>query len=38
MRERVEMHGGTFEIDSSPGGGTRIKVRVPQAKDGDRVG
>ena len=32
MRERVEMHGGKFEIDSSPGYGTRVVVKVPQVK------
>ena len=32
MRERVEMQGGKFEIDSSPGNGTRVSVKVPQVK------
>jgi signal transduction histidine kinase len=29
MRERVALAGGTFEIESSPGKGTRIIARVP---------
>ena len=29
MQERVELFGGTFEIDSSPGSGTRVVVSVP---------
>jgi signal transduction histidine kinase len=29
MRERAELFGGTVEIESSPGQGTRIRVRVP---------
>jgi signal transduction histidine kinase len=29
MRERVEMLGGTFMIESSPGKGTTIKAEVP---------
>ncbi len=29
MKERVELAGGTFYIDSHPGQGTRISVRVP---------
>ena len=29
MRERAEEVGGTFEIESEPGGGTRIVVHVP---------
>jgi signal transduction histidine kinase len=29
MHERVEAIGGTFEIRSSPGAGTRLEVRVP---------
>ena len=31
MHERVEAMGGTFEIRSSPGAGTRLEVRVPAA-------
>ncbi len=29
MRDRVKMAGGTLEIDSIPGQGTRIQVRIP---------
>jgi signal transduction histidine kinase len=29
MRERVEMVGGTFSIESEPGQGTSIRVEIP---------
>jgi PAS domain S-box-containing protein len=29
MRERVEYLGGTFQVTSSPGKGTRIRVKIP---------
>ena len=29
MRERVSRLGGTLELESSPGGGTRVRARVP---------
>jgi signal transduction histidine kinase len=32
MRERVEMVGGTFCVESAPGQGTTIKVEIPFAK------
>jgi PAS domain S-box-containing protein len=32
MKERVELSGGTFFIDSEPGEGTRISIRVPIMK------
>jgi signal transduction histidine kinase len=38
MRERVEIIGGTFELESTPGQGTRIRVTLPmapQASDDD---
>ncbi|HEX4930941.1 MAG TPA: ATP-binding protein, partial [Gaiellaceae bacterium] len=32
MRERAESVGGTFALDAAPGGGTRLRVRVPIEK------
>ena len=32
MRERLEMHGGSFEIESAPGKGTTIIATVPFEK------
>ena len=29
MRERVEMVGGTFEVESEPGNGTTIRAQIP---------
>jgi signal transduction histidine kinase len=29
MRDRVELHGGTFDIDTAPGNGTRVTVSLP---------
>lgn len=29
MRERIELAGGNFYLESSPGGGTRVVVKVP---------
>lgn len=29
MRERVLMMGGTLDIDSAPGEGTTLSVRIP---------
>ena len=34
MSERAAMVGGVFEVRSNPGGGTRIRVRVPVAGQG----
>jgi len=34
MKERIELAGGTFFIDSNPGNGTRISIRVPVVKRG----
>ncbi|MBI3360000.1 MAG: sensor histidine kinase [Chloroflexi bacterium] len=31
MRERVEILGGTFEVDSAPGRGTSVRARLPLA-------
>jgi signal transduction histidine kinase len=33
MRERAEMLGGTFTIESQPGTGTRIRVDIPQIRE-----
>jgi signal transduction histidine kinase len=33
MRERVELFGGTLELDSAPGSGTRIAVTVPVVQE-----
>lgn len=32
MRERLEMVGGSFEIESAPGTGTKITARIPVSK------
>jgi signal transduction histidine kinase len=29
MRERAESVGGTLGVDSSPGGGTRVRINIP---------
>lgn len=29
IRERVALLGGTFAVDSAPGGGTRVAVSLP---------
>ena len=31
MRDRARAHGGTLDIDSRPGGGTRLAMRIPCA-------
>jgi signal transduction histidine kinase len=36
LRDRVEAIGGTFEIDSPPGGGTRIAAELPAAAHATR--
>lgn len=33
MRERARLNGGTCEVTSAPGGGTRIDVRLPLGRD-----
>jgi signal transduction histidine kinase len=35
MRERAELVGGTLTVESTPGRGTAIFVRVPLESDGD---
>jgi signal transduction histidine kinase len=35
IRERAEILGGTAEIDSSPGQGTRVSVRIPLPPEAD---
>ncbi len=34
MRERAESVGGSLELDSQPGKGTRVVIRVPRARQG----
>ena len=34
MRERAEVLGGAFRLDSRPGGGTRVSVAIPRAAPG----
>jgi signal transduction histidine kinase len=36
MRERVEMVGGSFDIEASPGKGTKITARIPVGKTTER--
>ena len=36
MRERVEMVGGVFVVESAPGQGTTIRAEIPFASDGER--
>jgi PAS domain S-box-containing protein len=35
MRERIEYLGGTFQIKSSPGKGTKVRVKIPIGADND---
>lgn len=35
MRERTRLLGGTFKIDSTPGGGTHISARIPLMQEHD---
>ena len=37
MRERLEMVGGSFGIESAPGRGTTVRAEIPLAKRGVRV-
>ena len=36
MRERLEMVGGTFSVESAPGKGTTIIAQIPHGKTGNR--
>jgi signal transduction histidine kinase len=38
MRQRIQSRGGSWELSSRPGGGTRITVRVPLAAERERDG
>lgn len=33
MRERVHLLGGSFNIESTPGRGTRVQVEVPYGRN-----
>jgi signal transduction histidine kinase len=33
MHERMELVGGTLDVDTTPGGGTRLRAQVPLARD-----
>jgi signal transduction histidine kinase len=37
MRERAEQSGGVIQIDSRPGGGTRVLVEIPAPGREDRL-
>ena len=36
IAERVRLAGGEFRVDSAPGGGTRVSIRVPVAAGDER--
>ncbi|OGV66277.1 MAG: hypothetical protein A3K19_28705 [Lentisphaerae bacterium RIFOXYB12_FULL_65_16] len=38
MRERAEMVGGTFAIESAPGNGTTVRVQLPFRSDAKKLG
>jgi signal transduction histidine kinase len=38
MQERVRLLGGQFTIDSRPGGGTRVHIRIPLTSEGASSG
>ena len=38
MRERLEMVGGRFEVESAPGKGTTITAQIPTGKDAKKNG
>ena len=33
MRERVSLYGGTFQLRSKPGEGTRIRIEIPLSEE-----
>jgi signal transduction histidine kinase len=33
MRERLEMVGGSFEVECAPGNGTTIMAKIPLGRD-----
>jgi two-component system CheB/CheR fusion protein len=37
VRERIEMIGGTFDVDAAPGQGTRIAIEVPWEEEGEKA-
>jgi signal transduction histidine kinase len=37
-RRLVELHGGTFEMESAPGEGTRVRLRLPEALQAEAGG
>jgi len=38
MRERLEMVGGRFEVQSAPGQGTAITAQIPAGKTAEKNG
>ncbi len=38
MKERVALVGGTLQVESTPGGGTTLLIRIPIARPGDQEG
>ena len=36
-REIVRMHGGTIQVESTPGGGTTFTIELPTARDAERT-
>src|SRR5579862_3055683 len=38
VKQIVEQHGGTIMIDSAPGNGTRVTIRLPNATPADETG
>jgi signal transduction histidine kinase len=38
LEERARLWGGAVEVDSRPGQGARVEVRIPLDREGDRRG